>query len=284
MQKKRKRMLMICSLIAIFLGMILWIIWGNTALMVHEITITNTKIPQTFHGYRIVQISDLHNSEFGDDNEILLEHIKDSKPDMIVLTGDLIDASHTNIDISLSFAKQAVMIAPTYFVSGNHEAAISSYGTLREGLQDAGVKLLSNDAASIEKDGEAIVLLGVDDPSFQQDFMMEDADIMESILTKLPIQQDTYTILLSHRPELMDTYVASGVDLVFSGHAHGGQFRLPLLGGIIAPNQGLFPTYDGGLYTQSSTQMVVSRGIGNSILPLRINNRPEIVAVTLQSS
>ena len=92
---------------------------------------------------------------------------------------------------------------------------------------------------------------------------------------------DAYTILLSHRPELFDTYVASGVDLVFSGHAHGGQFRLPFLGGVIAPNQGLFPEYDSGLYTQGDTNMLVSRGIGNSIIPIRFNNRPEIIVVEL---
>lgn len=101
------------------------------------------------------------------------------------------------------------------------------------------------------------------------------------VLDNLMDDNDGYTILLSHRPELFTTYTASGVDLVFTGHAHGGQFRIPFVGGLVAPNQGFFPEYDAGLYTAETTNMVVSRGVGNSIIPLRINNRPELIVVTL---
>ena len=120
------------------------------------------------------------------------------------------------------------------------------------------------------------------DPTFSPDcYTVEEPDILSAWLDSLAEEEDGFTILLSHRPEYMDTYVDSGADLVFSGHAHGGQFRLPWLGGVIAPNQGLFPTYDGGMYEQDGTAMVVNRGIGNSIVPLRVNNRPEVVLVTL---
>ena len=96
--------------------------------------------------------------------------------------------------------------------------------------------------------------------------------------------REEYKILLSHRPEVFDTYVEKKMNLVLCGHAHGGQFRLPLIGGMIAPNQGLFPKYDGGIYEKESTTMVVSRGIGNSIIPVRFNNRPEVVMIVLHKS
>ena len=103
-------------------------------------------------------------------------------------------------------------------------------------------------------------------------------------LNTLMEQETAYAILLSHRPELFETYAACGVDLVLSGHAHGGQFRLPFIGGLIAPNQGLFPKYDAGLFTDGNTNMIVSRGIGNSIIPIRFNNRPEIVLLELRAA
>jgi predicted MPP superfamily phosphohydrolase len=97
------------------------------------------------------------------------------------------------------------------------------------------------------------------------------------------ISEEEFTLLLSHRPEMFDTYVEKDVDLVFSGHAHGGQFRIPFVGGVFAPNQGLFPKYDSGIYSEGNTTMVVSRGIGNSAFPFRINNRPEVILVELDT-
>ena len=90
-----------------------------------------------------------------------------------------------------------------------------------------------------------------------------------------------YVVLLSHRPELFNSYVENNVDLVFSGHAHGGQFRIPFIGGIVAPNQGVFPKYDAGIFTEGNTNMVVSKGVGNSIIPFRVNNRPEVILIEL---
>ena len=106
---------------------------------------------------------------------------------------------------------------------------------------------------------------------------------MNTKLEELHSEKDGFTILLSHRPELFDTYADQGMDLVLSGHAHGGQFRLPFIGGLVAPNQGLFPKYDAGIYTEDNTNMLVSRGVGNSILPFRINNRPEVILIELQA-
>ena len=201
---------------------------------------------------------------------------------MIAITGDLIDSRNTNVGIALEFAEAAIKIAPCYYVTGNHESRVSEYEELKNGLRKLGVTVLENASAEVEQNGETITLIGVDDPAFQSDYLFGDsAVVMQSQLQQLT-NGEGYRILLSHRPELLDCYAQSGVDLVLSGHAHGGQFRLPFAGGIYAPGQGLFPEFDAGLYTQENTIMVVSRGIGNSIIPLRINNRPELVLIELQ--
>lgn len=144
--------------------------------------------------------------------------------------------------------------------------------------------MLENEKTEVERAGEKITLIGVKDPSFSSDYLFHDEEaIMESQLKALVDKDDGFTLLLSHRPELFDVYVTCNADLVLSGHAHGGQFRLPFIGGLAAPNQGLFPKYDAGLFSEGKTKMLVSRGIGNSIFPFRVNNRPEIILIELQT-
>ena len=262
-----------------------WTVWGNTALMVSTISISSSHIPAAFSGFRIAQISDLHNVAFGKNNAELLKLLSESRPDIIVITGDLIDVNHTDVGIALCFAQESVKIAPTYYVTGNHEATCSQYGDLKAGLEEAGVIVLEDEAISLERGGETIALLGLADPDFmvKGDMFGEVPAMVSTKLKNLIGDESGYTILLSHRPELFETYVDGGIDLVFSGHVHGGQFRLPFIGGLVAPKQGLFPKYDAGLYTGGGTSMVVSRGIGNSIIPFRFNNRPEIVLVELNA-
>lgn len=282
MTKNKKRRIILAGLAAVFLALVVWTVWGNTALEQSTCTIKSEKLPECFSGYRIAQVSDLHNAEMGDDNKNLIAMLREAKPDIIVITGDLIDSRNTNIEIALHFAEEAVKIAPCYYVTGNHEARVSEYDELKSGLMGLGVVVLEGERIELEKNGEVIALLGVDDPSFQTDYLSGDAEsVMKAELQTLMNENDAYTVLLSHRPELFDIYVESGVDLVLSGHAHGGQFRLPFIGGLVAPNQGLFPKYDAGLYTDKSTSMIVSRGIGNSIIPFRFNNRPEVILIEL---
>ncbi len=271
--KKKVIILSVCILAAVLF--VVWTAWGNSALMINEITVRSERIPESFSGFRIAQVSDLHNAEFGDNNSELIKMLRDSKPDIIVITGDLVDANNTDIGIASAFVHQAVEIAPTYYVNGNHEANISDYPYLRECLESAGAVLLENRSVILEKDGESIVLAGLNDMFFEGSF--------EENLRMLTADKEHYIVLLSHRPEYFDAYAECGADLVFSGHAHGGQFRLPLIGGIAAPGQGFFPKYDSGKYTEGATEMIVSRGIGNSIIPFRINNRPEIVLAVLES-
>lgn len=284
MKKITKKQIVLLIVCIALCALIIWTIWSNTALEVNTFTIVSDRLPAAFSGFRIAQVSDLHNAEFGEDNEKLLAMLRQAEPDIIVITGDLIDSRHTDIAAALAFAEAAVKIAPCYYVAGNHEARISEYDNFRAALEAAGVNVLENQRVELERGGEEIALLGVKDPSFQTDYLMGDsASVMSDALQELSPEDDAYTILLSHRPELFDIYVKYGVDLVFSGHAHGGQFRLPFVGALVAPNQGLFPKYSAGLYSQGVTNMLVSRGIGNSIIPIRFNNRPEIVVVELRT-
>ena len=282
MKKLNKKTVLIVSVLVILcLG--IWTLWGNIALEVNEYEIMSDKIPEAFTGFRIAQVSDLHNAEFGEGNEKLIELLSQTDPDIIVITCDLIDSRHTDIEIALDFARQAIKLAPVYYVSGNHEARVREYEDLKMSLVEAGVIVLEDQKVQITREGNSISILGVDDPSFQEDYLFGDAaSVTSSALTELQNESDGYTVLLAHRPELFETYVDAGVNLVFSGHAHGGQFRLPFIGGLVAPNQGLFPKFDAGQFTEDNTTMIVSRGVGNSIIPIRINNRPEIVTVTLQ--
>lgn len=283
MKKQNKKVFLYVSLVAL-ICLAAWTIWGNTALEVNEYEIVSDRIPQNFDGFRIAQVSDLHNAEFGEGNEKLIQQLSQTDPDVIVITGDLIDSRHTDIEIALEFARQSIKISPVYYVSGNHEARVREYEDLKMGLAEAGVVILENQKVQITRGEESITLMGIDDPSFQEDYLFGDAEsVARQVITDLQNESDGYTVLLSHRPELFDLYVDNGMDLVLSGHAHGGQFRLPFIGGLVAPNQGFFPEYDAGLFNEGRTTMIVSRGVGNSIIPLRFNNRPEIVMVTLRN-
>ena len=283
MPAKKRTSIILAVVAAILFALIAWIIWGNTALELNTYTISSSKLPQSFDGYRIAHVSDLHNAEMGKNNEKLLTMLRDADPDMIAITGDLVDSRNTDIEVALQFVRKAVKIAPCYYVTGNHEARISEYDELKAGMEAAGVTVLVDAKTEISLEGEAITLIGVNDPSYQTDYLFGDSEtVMNTKLEELHTEQDRFTILLSHRPELFETYVDHDLDLVLSGHAHGGQFRLPFVGGLVAPNQGFFPEYDAGLYSMNHTNMIVSRGIGNSILPFRFNNWPEVIIIELK--
>lgn len=273
---KGKRIILRILLLLLAVGAFaLWVFWADTALKLTEYRIQDPNLPEGFSGMRIVQVSDLHNTEFGEGNEKLLNLIRRAEPEIIVITGDLVDSRRTDLKLAMAFIKNAVQIAPVYFAPGNHESRLD-YGEIRDGLTAAGVTVLDNSGILLERGGSRISLLGVQDPDFTLHPTVPD------ILAEMMQHVDGYSILLSHRPELFDTYVQENVNLVFTGHAHGGQFRLPFVGGLFAPGQGPFPEYDSGLYTAVNTTMVVSRGLGNSVIPLRFNNRPDLIVVQLE--
>ena len=254
----------------------------NENIELNNLEVSSRDLPKEFEGFRVAHVSDLHNAEFGEDNSKLIKMLKDAKPDIIAITGDVIDSRRTNIDISLNFIKEALKIAPCYYVSGNHEARISEYGILKDKMVKAGVTVLENQTSVITRSDSDIKIIGINDPSFNSDYLLGDEKfIIESQLKIVAQHKDDFTVLLSHRPEFFELYTDYEIDLVLSGHTHGGQFVLPFLGGLVAPGQGFFPEYDSGLYLGENTKMIISRGIGNSIIPLRVNNRPEIILIEL---
>lgn len=282
--KKKKLLVILSTVLAVIILMISLVAWGNKALELNEITIDSENLPEAFEGFRIAHVSDLHNDEFGKDNIKLLKLIENADPDIIAVTGDIIDSYTTDVEIALSFMEKAQQIAPCYYVNGNHEGRVpDDYQTLKEGLEACGVTILENESLLLEKAGECIRLTGVSDPGFETDYLYGDTEgVMRRHLTELIADNENFNLLLSHRPELLGVYADFDVDLVLSGHAHGGQFRLPFVGGLYAPNQGLMPEIDAGLYTEDNTKLIVSRGIGNSLFPFRLNNRPEVILVTLE--
>ncbi len=283
--KTKKILLPIIIILSLIFVFNLFLTYENKTLVTTEIEIQNKKIPESFDGYRIVHISDLHNTEFGKNNKRLVEKIKNAKPDIIVMTGDMIDMYRPDIDVALNLAENLVQIAPTYFVSGNHDVKTAGREKLFAGYKEIGVNTLRNRSVILEKDGERIILSGIDDPKFLDDFMSANDEentknILESLIKN---QEENFTILLAHRPEMFEIYSLSGAQLVFSGHAHGGQINIPLKGGLIAPGQGWLPEYYEGIYEKDNTQMVVNRGLGNSAFPFRINNKPEIIVAELKT-
>ena len=260
----------ICCLLVLFLVLLVWSLWQTSSPKITEYQIGNTKLPESFNGLKIAQVSDLHNAQFGKENRKLLNLLQESQPDMILLTGDLIDSRRTDLDPAIAFCQAAVQLAPTYYVPGNHESRVpEDYAALKEALDACGVVILENKSLDLNRGEDAVTLTGLMDPNFG--------------IPWPKTKTDHYQIVLSHRPELLDRYADLGLDLVLTGHAHGGQFRLPFIGGLFAPHQGLFPQYTAGIYTSGDTTMVISRGLGNVPFLPRFNNRPEVILITLES-
>lgn len=270
-KKKRKIWVVLCVILCIIT---VFCIWQNNSLTVSSYVYSTDEIGSDLSGYRIVQISDLHNKRFGKNQRRLLSEIEKCNPDMIVITGDLIDSNRTDIEIAMEFVDGAVKIAPVYYVTGNHEKWLSENEKqkLMERLEEVGAVVLDNEKVEITVGHDKMILLGLDD-----------AHLMDDTLKRLAVgTENTFTVLLAHEPQNLSYYSEENIDLVLAGHAHGGQFRIPFLGGVVAPDQGFFPTYTAGLYHDKSTSMIVSRGLGNSVIPIRIFNRPDIVCVEIQ--
>ncbi len=417
---------MIALYIFLFLALLFfaWVAVENKALKLGKIDIESKILPKSFNGYRIIHVSDLHNTEFGEENCRLLGVIASAKPDLIVITGDIIDSRRTRIEIAVNFAEKLAKIAPTYYVPGNHESRIDDYFTLAGKLREVDVRVLHNESCEITLKEDKIRIAGILDPAFYDDrsvsedkvidaylcMALDEADsngllcrekgterleksdknASESGMTFKQIDKDAekngvledktgalknetwvledksgafgdkkekksfetdesrelcgedldqveviddrsdgksyetqtevafcdknvfvstqnntanaklsknatenaiftdeekiFTVLLIHRPQYFDLYAKHGIDLSLAGHVHGGQVRLPFIGGIYAPEQGFVPKYDSGLYKKDASQMIVNRGLGNSAFPFRINNSPEVVLITLKST
>lgn len=276
-----KKKILYIPVVLAALGYFVW--FQNNSITTSQIVMRSAKLPASFDQFKIIHLSDLHNKNFGKKQQRLVMKISEIQPDIVVFTGDLIDANRPGDKASLILMKELVAIAPVYYVSGNHEWGSGTFSSLERSLKDIGVMVLRNENVPITKGNDKIQIVGIDDPSHGKGDQLEreiaKQDIVKSIVG---LEEDGFTILLSHRPELLLLYASFDFDTVFSGHAHGGQIRLPLIGGLVAPNQGFLPTYTAGEHELDQTTMMVSRGLGNSIIPLRVFNRPEIVVVTLE--
>lgn len=281
-KRKRKRWIVLVALCALLACLIPYLLWANTVLTVSHVELDLLPGEGSF---TIAQVSDLHNAEFGGGNRELLTILEEAEPDLIAITGDLIDSRRTDPAPALAFLEGAVELAPVCYVTGNHEfRAYDAYQDLKSQMEELGVIVLENESMVLEE--VPLRVIGLDDPSFgvRSDPSATPEQILQGALTALAPQageEDLRTVLLAHRPEYVELYAQHGADLVLSGHAHGGQVRLPGVGGLYAPGQGFLPAYTSGLYQIGETSLVVSRGLGNSLFPLRVNNRPEVVLVKL---
>ena len=268
------------NIIWLLIIIIAFLYWQNNDIVITNIDVNNGNIPSNFDKFKILQVSDLHNKKFGKNQNKLVKLTKKINPDIIVVTGDAIDSRKTNMDIAINYLSQIAKSYPTYYVSGNHERRIKGYNRFEELLIQNNVKVLNNKYKNIKIGNKEISLIGMKDISFikSKDKRKEYLNTLKDIKKEV---NNNFTILLSHRPEIIDIYSQSKVDLVFTGHAHGGQIRLPFTDGLFAPNQGLLPKYTSGKFKNGSTEMIVSRGLGNSLFPFRIFNRPELIVTTL---
>lgn len=288
--------------------------WSDKAVQTTEYPYEDRMVPAVFDGFRIVQVSDLQSQYFGAGQRGLLAAVRKAEPDIIVFTGDLLDRNHTDYEASLTAVEGLLEIAPVYFVNGNHELALPQecVSQMYDKMESIGVRVLMDETAVIEKDGGSLYIGGLSEEVLYESKMRGsavsgehghsrrkvsdtdiDGDYLRGAMKKLTDEMDSsgLFVLLVHEPQFFETYAGDKVNLIFAGHAHGGQIRLPFTEGLFAPGQGILPKMTSGIHRKmgtpgadrtTETTMVISRGLGNSTFPFRVFNRPEIVVVTLK--
>ncbi|WP_343002744.1 metallophosphoesterase [Intestinibacter bartlettii] len=280
--------------IGIFILMYLYIKYNVNTLEVTKYVVENKKVPKEFDGYNIVQISDLHSKLFGENNKKLIQKIKSLNPDIVVVTGDLIDGENNNYNVALDFMKEISKLYRVYYIIGNHEqkSLIKKY---KDEYKDYFNKLhqidfvnLDNNKVEIVKGESNINLYGLTVPYSCYKYLFDnqettsiDINFLEEKLGK--VDREQFNILLAHTPFYFDEYEKWGADLTLCGHVHGGIVRLPIVGGLLSPDRKFFPKYDLGEYTKNKSTMIVSKGLGGSKVLIRVNCKPEIVNIKLKN-
>lgn len=252
---------------------------SNARIVTEEYELELEVLPAGFDGFRIVQLSDIHAAEYGHENEKLVQKVRGEAPDIIAVTGDLID-SGDQLSIVSSLMRQLTEIAPVYYVTGNHEWDSGGVHALFDVLRGCGVTVLRNEYEVISRGGDTIVIAGIDDKNGPADMIMPE-ELIENIRAELG---DPFIVLLGHRNNMLERFAAMNVDVVLCGHAHGGIVRLPLTDGLIGPNREWLPTHTSGIYTSGGTSMLVSRGIGNHTGFPRFLNNPHIPVLVLKTA
>lgn len=260
-------------------------LYGNKCLSITEYTVSLPTLPESFSGMRLVHLSDLHAASFGDGQLHLLHAIDTLRPEQVLITGDLIDRRRTktrhDMEPALCLLRALADKYPTMRVDGNHEVRSCVGQEFVKLAALTGVKDVTGTCLSLRRGEEEITVVGIPDVAVFQD---DDDAWAQHMHTVCAPYKDTFVLALSHRPQYLSAYAAEGLPLVLCGHAHGGQWRLPFIRGLYAPEQGVFPRYTQGVHQEGDTRMVISRGLGNSGFPMRLFNRPEIVVITLKKA
>lgn len=265
-----------------------FMLYDTNRFVVREHTFQDKRIRKKL---RAVMLADLHNKEFGKNNEHLLDAIRLAKPDFVLIAGDILTAKPgAKPDVAIHLIKELARDYPIYYGNGNHEHRLKlypeKYGDMgkqyEEALRAQNVQPMVNSHVELEEYG--ITVYGSEiDRFYYKRFKVQtmEADYLESILGQPA--KDTYNILLAHNPDYFPQYVAWGADLVCSGHVHGGMVRIPFVGkGVVSPNVRLFPKYDGGRFTKENTTMLLSRGLGTHTIPIRLFNPGEVLIINLE--
>lgn len=265
----------------------------NKKLVTEEYVISSPKIPQAFDGFRIVFLTDLHCNKFGEENEELLRMIDQCDPQIVLVGGDmLISKEDKPTDVPLKLMKELAGKYPVYYANGNHEMRLmrheeiygSRYREYVHQLKEYGVWHMFNETIILEQDGQYILLASIDlEPRFYRRFRIQEMKTEDIELALGKTAGNAFRILLAHNPNYFKTYANWGSDLVLSGHFHGGMVRVPGVGGVISPQFQLFPKYDAGEYHFGNSTMILSRGLGNHSIKLRLFNKPEVSCITLKS-
>ncbi len=271
---------LVIAISVLIIILVIFLHWQNKGISVSKIEYTNPKISSGFNGFKILHLSDFHN-----DKSLLLDVVRLAKkqnPDIIFITGDIIDSRRCEKSVAINLLNELNKIANVYLVLGNHENRLIDLGLFKEQIIKTNTNLLDDRKITIKKDGDFLTLVGVSDPDFQNKNREHKQEEYKKAFSKLSLGDGTFKILLAHRPEFFVDYANANYDLVFSGHAHGGQFRIPFTDiGVFVPDQGFFAKYSAGVKKEKESTMIINRGIGNSLFPFRLFNRPEIILLTL---
>ncbi|MCH5299085.1 MAG: metallophosphoesterase [Ruminococcus sp.] len=283
MKLKTKIALSVISLLIVFV--VAELIYSNNFLTIGNYEI---KTQKTSASFRAVLLSDLHNKEFGANNEKLLCLVKKQNPDVIFTVGDFVTKFESDREVACKLLRELTEIAPVYSSLGNHERSYYDYDGLIEDIKATGVTLLDNELTEVELGGDTIVVGGLTDFPYYEyeapDYNNERRYFLDEFIER---EKDRFSILLAHEPEFfMWGLDEKELDLMLSGHTHGGVVRLPFIGGLLAPNQGfpvgqgnILPKYTKGIYESDTATMLITAGLSSEVVLPRFNNPPEVCVI-----
>ena len=273
--KRIRRLLTLLALFALAAG---FVYWQNFTLQVETVELFFESLPPQFDGLRVAELSDLHGRSFGKNNVRLLRALQKARPDMICICGDLFDEK-TDLTMLEPLLTGLTDIAPVYYVTGNHEWQVKNLREILQKMRAWGVTVLENEERVLFRGGAEMVVAGVHDPCGPYD-MKTPAALVRELRSA---QGNDFILMLSHRNDELAMWSQLGVQLVLSGHCHGGVVRLPFVGGVFGTRRELFPEYDAGVYRQDGTTLFVSRGLGYTNVHFRLFNRPHVPIMILRS-